>query len=56
VAFVHVPAIRRGPTPASARRRRLRPADLDRAGTALVMAVVAAARRARRQGLHPHPR
>lgn len=47
VAFVHVPKIVRGPRPAG-RRRALTGDDLVRAGTALLLAISAEARRLRR--------
>ena len=48
VQFVHVPTVRRGPTrPVSGRQ--LTPADLARAGEAIVMALIVAARVRRRR-------
>jgi pyroglutamyl-peptidase len=48
VQFIHVPMVRRGPVRAASGRR-LTPADLTRAGEAILMALVVAAR-ARRRG------
>ncbi len=47
VQFVHVPTVHRGPMRASMRRR-LTPADLQRAGEAILMALIVAARSQRR--------
>jgi pyroglutamyl-peptidase len=49
VQFVHVPAVRRGPM-RPAGRRRLTSGDLLRAGEAILLALVAAARVRRREG------
>ena len=47
VQFVHVPLVRAAPMPVSRRRRRwLTPADLERAGEAILSVLVAAARSA----------
>jgi pyroglutamyl-peptidase len=43
VQFIHVPVVRRGPMPAGARRQ-LTSADLERAGEAILMALIVAAR------------
>jgi pyroglutamyl-peptidase len=49
VQFIHVPMVRRGPVRAASSRRRLTPADLLRAGEAILLALVAAARVRRRE-------
>jgi pyroglutamyl-peptidase len=49
VQFIHVPTVRRGPMPAGAGRRQLTSADLERAGEAILMALVVAARGRQRQ-------
>jgi pyroglutamyl-peptidase len=48
VQFIHVPMVRRGPVRAASDRRRLTPADLVRAGEAILLALVAMARIRRR--------
>jgi pyroglutamyl-peptidase len=50
VQFVHVPMVRGAPTRKAPGRRRLTVADLDRAGEAILMALVAAARVRQREG------
>jgi pyroglutamyl-peptidase len=55
VQFVHVPMVRRGRVRKAPGRRRLTLADLDRAGEAILMALVTAARARQRQGRAAFP-
>jgi pyroglutamyl-peptidase len=50
VQFIHVPTVRRGPMRPASDRRRLTPDDLMRAGEAILMALVVAARARQREG------
>lgn len=50
VQFIHVPMVRRGPVRAASGRRRLTPVDLLRAGEAILLTLVSAARVRQRQG------
>jgi pyroglutamyl-peptidase len=49
VQFIHVPTVRRGPMRPAPDRRRLTPDDLMRAGEAILMALVVAARARQRE-------